>query len=256
MFNLLLKTLADLTQIKILALMALPLIMAIALIAALGYGSFAFLLSNDWLWQQPWMVELNQSVAAFDDGLSHVPVVGGYLVGWVEFAFSILVGLLALFLGSYLVLLFAMLITGFMTGPLIKAVRDAHYPQVVYQGHGGMISLMAKVAGYGLIMLLVLLLTLPILLIPLLNLVWFWWLGFLFYRYVLVLDVGQTLRSVSDHKQTKRLDKWSATLALLVLYSLTLIPFVSFFAPALGVVALAHYHLQQLQTQQSSPPKT
>jgi hypothetical protein len=197
---------------------------------------------------------VNQQVNEVESWLLGVPLIGAGLVWFFTLFFGVIIGLVTLILGSYLVLLFAMFITGFLTDILIKTVRDKDYPEVVYQGHGNLWGMLFKVGGYGLGLLLLFILTLPILLIPLVNIVWFWLLGFLFFRYVMVLDVGQVLLSAAQHQTSKSFQNWTPTLTLGLLYSLTLLPFVSFFVPVLAVIALAHYHLARLQLERNAMP--
>ena len=246
MFELLTKTLFSLRSAKMWFWLALPFILAMILVSLLGYGSLVYLLSSDWLLTSPMYIEINEQVDEAQSWLLGIPLIGAAIVWFVTLVLGVMVGLVTLILGSYLVLLFAMFITGFLTDILIKTVREQDYPQVRYEGHGSLTGMLFKVAGYGLGLLLLFILTLPILFIPLLNIVWFWLLGFMFFRYVLVLDVGQVLLSRNQHLATKSFQNWTPTLTLGVLYSLTLLPFVSFFVPVLAVIALAHYHLARL----------
>ncbi|MDY0135737.1 MAG: EI24 domain-containing protein [Thiomicrospira sp.] len=249
MWDLLFKTAMSFRDAKLWLWLMLPFVLAMVLVSLLGYGSIAYVLNSDWLLSSAWFVEVNQQVDEVESWLLGVPLIGAGLVWFFTLLFGVIIGLVTLILGSYLVLLFAMFITGFLTDILIKTVRNKDYPGVIYQGHGSVWGMLLKVGGYGLGLLLLFILTLPILLIPLVNIVWFWMLGFLFFRYVMVLDVGQVLLSHPQHQASKSFQNWTPTLTLGVLYSLTLLPFVSFFVPVWAVIALAHYHLARLQAE-------
>lgn len=243
MLSLLWKTLLDLKHPAILWRLFLPFLISLILVSLMGYGFLAMFLTGDWITQNPVVLEINQTADQVEQWVATIPLVGGLLVWATAMLLTLMLSILGLLLGSYLVLLVAMIITAFMTDSLIKAIRDIHYPEVDYQGHGSFLGLLFKMLGYGIFLLLLLLLTLPLLFVPLVNLVWLWLLGFLFFRYALVLDVGQVLMSEEEFQQLRSVWLPKPTLGLMLLYSITLFPFVSFFIPVLGVIYLAHWML-------------
>jgi hypothetical protein len=106
-----------------------------------------------------------------------------------------------------------------------------------------------KLTKFGLLMLLLFLVTIPMLFIPLVNIVWFWLLGFLFFRYSVVLDVGQVILPEALFNQVKGLGNGTSTMALAGFFALSLLPILSLFAPVLAVIALAHYYFDMLSSQ-------
>jgi len=166
--------------------------------------------------------------------------------------FAVVVGVLGFLLGSYLILLFAMIITGFMTDSIVKVIHDKHYPNVDYQGHGTMLGMLGKMLKFGLLLLLLFLLTFPMLFVPLINIIWFWLLGFLFFRYALTLDVGQVILPEKMFNEIKGLKAWSPTLVLGLLFLLSTFPLLGLFAPVFGVIALSHYYFDYLSTMTKS----
>ncbi|HIE40916.1 MAG TPA: hypothetical protein EYP76_05785, partial [Thiomicrorhabdus sp.] len=84
--------------------------------------------------------------------------------------------------------------------------------------------------------------------IPLVNIVWFWLLGFLFFRYALVLDVGQVILPENLFNEIKGLGAWSPTLVLGLFFLLSTFPILGLFAPVFGVIALSHYYFDYLST--------
>lgn len=244
MLSLLWKTLLDLKHPAILWRLFLPFLIAIALVSFLGYSFFALLLTGDWLTQNTYIVEINETMTNIEQWIASIPLMGSMLVWAVTMMYTLLVSAVSFLLGSYLVLLLAMIITAFMTDSLVKAVRDIHYPNVEYQGHGSFLGLMMKMLGYGAFLLLLLLLGVPLLFIPLVNIVWLWFLGFLFFRYALLLDVGQVVLSDQEFQQVRSLSETTPTLGLMLIYSATILPLVSFFAPVIGVIFLAHWTLR------------
>lgn len=243
MLSLLWKTLLDLKHPAILWRLFLPFLISMALVSLMGYSFLALFLTGDWITQNAYVVEFNETAAQAEQWVAGIPLVGGLLVWAVTLMFTLMVGVVGLLLGSYLVLLLAMMITAFMTDSLIKAIRDIHYPAIDYQGHGNFFGLLIKMLGYGALLLLLLLLGLPLLFIPLVNIVWLWFLGFLFFRYTLMLDVGQVILSEPEFQRVRSIWLTTPTLGLMLLYSATILPLVSFFIPIIGVIFLAHWML-------------
>jgi len=243
MLSLLWKTLLDFKHPAILWRLFLPFLISMALVSLMGYSFLALFLTGDWVTQNTYVVEFSQATTQAEQWLAGIPLVGGLLVWAITLFVSLIIGVAGLLLGSYLVLLLAMIITGFMTDSLIKAVRNIHYPEVEYQGHGNVFSLLMQLLGYGALLLLLLLLGLPLLFIPLVNLAWLWLLGFLFFRYTLIMDVGQVILTEQEFQQFRSIWLTTPTLGLMLLYSVTVLPLVSFFVPVIGVIFLAHWML-------------
>jgi hypothetical protein len=245
--NLLWLTLQDLKQPKILVRLFIPFIAGIILVSLMGYGLFGFFLTSDMVTQNPIVQDIQNWEAQAEQSLQAIPLIGGLLLWIIGAVVAVVAGILGVIIGSYLVLLFAMIITGFMTDSLVKAVHDLHYPNVAYEGHGSMWGMIWDVVIFGLKMLLLILLTLPMLLIPLINVLWFWMIGFLFFRYSVVADVGQVILPKQVFENIKPVTNWSLTTPLMILYALSIVPILSFFVPVLAVIAAAHYSFQVLQ---------
>ncbi|GAB6071161.1 hypothetical protein JCM30760_22580 [Thiomicrorhabdus hydrogeniphila] len=248
MFDLLFKTLSDLKEPAILWRLFVPFVAAIILVSILGYGMFGMFLVSDFVTQNPivhditvWQEEAQQSIGA-------VPFIGGALLWIFGVVFAVIAGVLGVLLGSYLILIFAMIITGFMTDSLVKVVHDKHYPNTDYSGHGTMLGMIWKLLVYGFLLLLLFLVTIPMLFIPLLNVVWFWLLGFMFFRYSIVQDVGQVILPESMFNEVKQMTNWAPTGAVAALFLMSTLPLIGLFVPVLAVIALAHYYFDHLST--------
>ncbi|KUJ71449.1 EI24 domain-containing protein [Thiomicrospira sp. WB1] len=240
------KTLVDLKEPAILTRLFVPFGVGLIAVSVLGYAVFGLALSSDWFWSNPWVTMMQDWESSAEEALASIPLIGGILIWLAGFLVTVIAGVLGIILGSYLVLLFAMIVTAFMTDSLVKAVHDKHYPYTDYEGHGDFWGLTWKITRYALGMLLLLLVTLPLLFIPLINVLWFWLIGFLFFRYALVLDVGQVILPKSLFDAVKPVTHWPGTMPLAVWYLLSVLPVLSFFAPVLAVVTLAHYYFDRL----------
>lgn len=245
--RLLWKTLVDLKEPAILLRLFIPFAIGLVLVSLMGYGLFGVLLTSDFVTQSPmvqdfqtWQVHAEQTIGA-------IPLVGGLILWFIGLSVAVIAGMLGIILGSYLVLLFAMVITGFMTDSLVKAVHDKHYPNIAYQGHGTISGMLWKLVKFGLLMLLLLIVTIPVMFIPLINVMWFWLIGFIFFRFAVVLDVGQVILPESMFQRLKPITDWSSTTPLVIIYAVSVLPIISFFSPVLAVIALTHYYFEQMQ---------
>lgn len=248
MLELLWKTLSDLKEPAILWRLFIPFLAAIILVSILGYSLFGVFMFSDFVVNNPLVAQMAELKVEAEQTIGAVPFVGAALLWIAGIVIGVVAGILGLLLGSYLILLFAMIITGFMTDSLVKAVHDKHYPHTDYQGHGSMSGMLWKMFKYGMLLLLIFLVTIPMLFIPLINIVWFWLLGFLFFRFSLVLDVGQVILPEAMFKEVKDLSNWTPTLTLGGFFMLSLLPVLSLFAPVFGVIALSHYYFDVLST--------
>ena len=251
MFDLLFKTLSDLKEPAILWRLFVPFVAAIVLVSLLGYGLFGIFLVSDFVTNNPFVQDLQEIKVETEETLGAIPFVGTIILWFIGMLITLIAGVLGVLLGSYLILLFAMIITGFMTDSLVKAVHDKHYPHTDYQGHGSMSGMIVKLLLFGLAMLLLFIVTIPMLFIPLINVVWFWLLGFMFFRYSVVLDVGQVILPESMFNEVKAFSNWTPTSAVAALFLLSTLPFFGLFIPVLAVIALSHYYFDYL----SSMPK-
>lgn len=253
--NLLLKTLVDLKEPAILIRLFIPFAAGLILVSLLGYGMFGILLTSDFITQNPMIQDFDQWQQEAENAIGAIPLIGGIVLWFLGFAIAIIVGVIGVILGSYLVLLFAMIITGFMTDTLVKAVHDKHYPHTDYEGHGSVSDMIWKTVKFGLLMLLIFLLTLPLLFIPFINIIWFWMLGFFFFRYFMVLDVGQVILPEPMFKKLRGLTNWEPSSALAILLLLSVFPIVGFFVPVLAVIALSHYYFDKLSLEEALDQK-
>ena len=251
MLNLFWKTLSDLKEPAILWRLFVPFLASIILVSILGYVLFGVFMFSDFVTQNPLITQMTDLKLEVEQTVGAVPFVGAAILWILGVVFTVIAGILGLLLGSYLTLLFAMIITGFMTDSLVKVVHDKHYQHTDYQGHGSMTGLLWKMFKFGMLLLLLFLVTLPMLFIPLINIIWFWMLGFLFFRFAVVQDVGQVILPEAVFKEVRGLNNWTPTLTVGGIFMLSLLPFLSLFVPVFAVIALSHHYFDLL----SSLPK-
>lgn len=248
MFDLLIKTFSDLKEPAILWRLFVPFVAAIILVSLMGYGIFGVFIVSDFVTQNPFVTQVGDWTEQAEQSIGSIPFLGAAILWVLGLVFAVIAGVLGVLLGSYLILLFAMIITGFMTDSIVKAIHDKHYPHVDYQGHGSMLGMIGSMLWFGFLLLLLFIITIPMLFIPLVNIIWFWLLGFLFFRYSLVLDVGQVILPENLFNEVKPISHWTPTVTLAALFLLSTMPLVGLFIPVLAVIALAHYYFDYLST--------
>ena len=246
MLDLIFKTLSDLKEPAILWRLFVPFIASIILVSLMGYGLFGVFMVSDWITANPMVVEVNTWTTEAETTIGAIPIIGAILLWIIGAVVAVVAGVLGVLLGSYLILIFAMIITGFMTDSIVKVIHDKHYPNVDYQGHGSTAGMLLMMLKFGFLLLLLLILTLPMLLIPLVNIIWFWLLGFMFFRYALVLDVGQVILPKAMYKEVEGIGNWVPTLILAAFFLLSTLPIIGLFIPVFAVIALTHYNFEYL----------
>ncbi len=244
--NLLWKTLLDLKEPAILIRLFIPFAVGLVMVSLLGYGLFGLFFTSDLVTQSPMVQDYQSWEAQAETTIGAIPLIGGMILWFIGLSIAIIAGVIGVILSSYLVLIFAMIITGFMTDSIVKVIHDKHYPDTDYKGHGSMLGMLWKVIKFALLMLLLLIITLPLLFIPLINIVWFWLIGFLFFRYSVVLDVGQVILPEALFQKLKGVTNWEPSGVVAILFGLSVFPVISLFAPVLAVIALSHYYFEQL----------
>lgn len=175
---------------------------------------------------------------------ARIPLIGGAAEwGW----FGGMLSLLGQTAGWLLVLLaglfLAIAVVGLLTPSILAALQRRHYPDVVLRGSVGVGGQLRFYASTLLRFVLLLLLMLPLMFVPLVNLValnlpFYYW----FHR-LLCWDVASTI--YPPDALAERMDSASAGLRgrTLLLYPLTLVPLLGMLLPVLFVLVLGHYLL-------------
>jgi len=178
--------------------------------------------------------------------LAQVPLIGGIAeVQWVQ----TVVGLIGQMAGWLLVLLaglfLAVAIVGMLTPMIVAEVQRRHYPDVQVRGSMGIGGYLLFMGPTLLRFLLLLLLMLPLMFVPVINLLainlpFYYW----FHR-LLSWDIVTTLYPSDQvqerHKQVRMGLMWRTAL----LYPLSLLPLVGLMLQVLFVLVLAHYLLER-----------
>jgi len=172
------------------------------------------------------------------------------LTSWLVSFFIFTVGGMFMFV---IAIFTAILVIGFLTPAIIRELQKRHYPDIVLEGHGNVITTLFHSLKYIVVMLLLLIVLIPLYFIPLLNIIAinlpFYYLFHKFY----MLDVGTTIMTREQYKQMMFFQGNNVRLNTVILYLLSMIPFAALFTPVFNVILLSHIVLRAKQEQLKAP---
>lgn len=154
-----------------------------------------------------------------------------------------------LLIASYFILILAVIIAvivvGFFTPLVIKKLKSRHYPPFEIKGHGSFFSVLWYAIKSFIIMMILYVVLIPFYFIPFLNIIAFNLPAYYFFHKMLVFDVGSSMNTHKEYVQIKAIVGNQIRLRTLLMYLLTLIPFVGIFFPLLFVIYLTHIFMNE-----------
>ena len=168
-------------------------------------------------------------------------LLGLAVVKWLLVTFFYLFG------GLFAVLLsivLAIVVIGFLTPVVVKIIRKRHYAHINLEGMKASQSLSMTLGVFGRFALL-LLVMIPFMFIPVLNIVAINLPFFYLFHRMLVLDVASTMMSKERFFAFKDSHRFSLLLINGGFFFLSLIPLVGLFLQLLFVTYLSHYMFQK-----------
>lgn len=154
-------------------------------------------------------------------------------------------------IGSILMLYFsifvALLVIGFMTHMILKEIRQRHYPDVEMIGYSNLFEGILLALKWFFIMLLLFLVFIPLYFVPVLNIIAFNFPLYYFFHKMIIYDVSSTICTKEEAMKIKFLHGNTLRLKTLILYLISLIPFVIFFATVFYVIYLGHSYFLEVR---------
>ncbi len=164
---------------------------------------------------------------------------------WIQW----LVEKVLLLFASYLILIIgviiAVVIVGFFTPLVVRKLKSRHYPPFAIKGHGSLLYVLWYAIKSFVIMILLYVLLIPVYFIPFVNILAFHLPAYYFFHKMLVFDVGSTINTQKEYQQIKATVGNQIRLRTLLVYLLTLIPFVGIIFPLLFVIYLSHIFINE-----------
>jgi len=164
---------------------------------------------------------------------------------WLRWIIEKVVFLVASYFILILALIIAVIIVGFFTPLVISKLKSRHYPQLEIKGHSSVLGTLWYTLKSLLIMLLLYFVFIPLYFIPFINIIAFNLPAYYFFHKLLVFDVGSSMNTKKEYVQIKAIVGNQIRLRTLMMYMLTLIPFVGIFFPLFFVIYLSHIFMNE-----------
>ncbi|WP_419765243.1 MAG: EI24 domain-containing protein [Arcobacter sp.] len=162
-----------------------------------------------------------------------------------------LAGFLLFTIGTLFILFFSifttLIIIGFLTPMIIETLRKRNYPNMDLKAHGSIISPIWVAVKSLVGMLFLFILFIPFYFIPLVNIIAFNLPIYYFFHKLLNFDITSTMLSSSEYKEIYRNKKNLFRIRTLVLYFISMIPFITLFSTVFYVVYLSNAYFVELE---------
>jgi uncharacterized Tic20 family protein len=162
-----------------------------------------------------------------------------------------LAGFLLFTVGTFFILFFSiftsLIIIGFLTPLIIETLRKRNYPNVELKGHGTMLSFLWVAFKSIVVMLLLFILFIPLYFIPLVNIIAFNLPVYYFFHKLLNFDVSSTMLSAREYFEIYTSKKGLFRSRTLIMYFISMIPFITLFSAVFYVVYLSNGYFLELK---------
>jgi len=164
------------------------------------------------------------------------------VTSWIVSFLVYTVGILAI---GYLSIFVSLIIIGFLTPKILSIIRKRHYPHIEFHSNfsivDGIIALI-KTAG---IMILLLIIMIPLYFFPLVNIIAINLPFYYFFHKMLHFDISSTITNKNTFNQIYSPNKYPMRARTLVLYIVSLLPFVAFFISIFYIIYLGHVYFKE-----------
>lgn len=171
---------------------------------------------------------------------------------------SWLVMFLVYTLGTLFVLLFSLFITlivvGFLTPAILKVIHQRHYKSVEFKGYGNISNTLWLFVKSFIVMVLLFFVLIPLYFIPVVNIVAFNIPFYYFFYKTLNFDVTSTIMTKDEMHYIKSKHGNGFHARTIVLYVISMIPFIVLFSTVFYIVYLGHAYLSKLKALRENPP--
>jgi len=163
---------------------------------------------------------------------------------------SFLVYTIGLFAIGYLSIFTSLIIVGFLTPTILHTIHKRHYSSLeLDEGYDTIIGSIFKLIKTTLVMLVLLILFIPLYFIPVINIIAINLPFFYLFHKMLNYDVSANIMTHERFKKIYYFNKSSFRGKTLLLYVVSLIPFVAFFISIFYIIYLGHSYFQLLDTE-------
>ena len=171
--------------------------------------------------------------------------VAAYLAG--SYLFSFLLYLLGALFILYASLFVAVVVIGFLTHPILKELQSMHYSDVEMIGFGNAFESMLLAIKWLALTLALFVLFIPLYFVPFVNVIALNLPLYYFFHKMMHYDVASNIATRDEFTFIKMRYKNELRLKTLILYLLSLIPFVILFATVFYVIYLGHTYFTKVR---------
>jgi len=208
--------------------------------------------------EQLGVIQVESSQTTIENGVPHIESLNAQLEGSsiIKFLMSytltswlatFLIYTVGGFLTIYLSVFIAVIVIGFLTPFVLKELQRRHYQDIVMTGYSNPFVTLFLTFQWLAAMLLLFLLLIPLYFIPLLNIIALNAPLYYFFHKMLTFDVASNICTKEESKQIGYFSGNKLRVKTLLLYLLSLIPFVIFFTAIFFVIYLGHTYFAEIK---------
>ncbi|APW66164.1 hypothetical protein LPB137_10000 [Poseidonibacter parvus] len=164
---------------------------------------------------------------------------------------SYIAGFLLYTVGTIVVLNISVILTiiviGFLTPIILKKVHKKHYSHLSLHGFGTLLSPLWVLFKSLLMMMLLFILFIPLYFVPLINIIAFSLPLYYFFHKLLNYDVSSTILSQEEFKVIYKKEANTVRLRTLLLYFVSMIPFITLFTAVFYIIYLGNGYFVKLE---------
>ena len=164
---------------------------------------------------------------------------------------SYIAGFLLYTVGTIVVLNISVILTiiviGFLTPIILKKVHKKHYSHLSLHGFGTLLSPLWVLFKSLLMMMLLFILFIPLYFVPLINIIAFSLPLYYFFHKLLNYDVSSTILSEDEFKVIYKKEANTVRLRTLLLYFVSMIPFITLFTAVFYIIYLGNGYFVKLE---------
>ena len=248
--NIFIKSIKDFLTPKMLKLSLIPLIVTMVLLYILFFTAADFGITS---LQEIAQASQNGEEIVIDESAPFYFVWATYLIVFLfKYSFtSYIAGFLLYTVGTIIVLKISVILTiiviGFLTPIILNIIHKKHYSHLTLHGHGTLLSPIWVLLKSSLVMILLFILFIPLYFIPLLNIIAFSLPFYYFFHKLLNYDVSSTILSEEEFRVIYEKESGKVRLRTLLLYFISMIPFITLFTAVFYIIYLGHGYFIKLE---------
>lgn len=162
-----------------------------------------------------------------------------------------LAGFLLYTVGTYFVMMFSVfttiIIIGFLTPNIIRVIHQRNYSNIHLHGTESWFSPIYIAIKSLFIMCLLFILFIPLYFIPIVNIIAFNFPIYYFFHKMLNFDVSSTMFNNKEYEEIYSRKKGRVRLRTLILYFISMIPFITLFSSVFYIIYLSNGYFEELK---------